>query len=1169
MPDSNNNNPLPNVLPNLIVSDALVTDDNGNPIAGVPLIALDETINLSWTVQNTGAGVAEDFKSDGVYVSEDRVWDISDKWIQSPRTDSKSPLAAGASYTRLFNATIDENDNVAPGNYFLLFKADDNNEQEETDEADNTFAIPIEIDASNLEVSSAQVTKGTNPVTSVAVGESLEVSWTVQNTSARATAQVSGGWYDYVYLSQDAMLDDSDETLESGRRLTNQSLAAGDEYTFERDITIPEVTLGNYFLLFKADVNKDLTEANENDNTFAIPIEVVAPSSNNPPTITSNLTPNLNENTTLVTTVTATDPNGDNLNYGIAGGEDSNLFTINSTTGELSFNNAPNFESPLDTDGDNIYEVEVTADDGNGGVDTQTLNVAVNNVNESPTITSDSILNINENSTLVSTVTASDEDGDVVNYGIAGGADSNLFTINSTTGELSFNNNPNFESPLDADGDNVYEVEVSAADSNGGVDTQTLNITVNNLSETSVAETNLANLNGINGFVIDGESSTDFLNRVSDAGDVNGDGFDDIILGAPGASSSYVIFGKDTGFDANFDLSTLDGSNGFKINGENASDAFGISVSSAGDVNGDGIDDLIVGADGAAGSSYVVFGRTTGFTSDLDVVTLDSSNGFKINGEAEYDGFGSSVSSAGDVNGDGIDDLIIGADSADANGDFSGSSYVVFGSNTGFTSNLNLATLDGSNGFKINGEAAGDSLGRSVSSAGDFNGDGIDDFIVAAEGADPNGSFSGSSYVVFGKNTGFASSFDLTTLDGSNGFKLNGEAAGDSSGRSVSSAGDINNDGFDDIIIGAPFGGSSYIVFGNNTGFSPSLDLSTLDGNNGFKINEEAADDFIGFSVSGLGDFNGDGIDDIILGAVGSDSNGSGSGSSHVIFGSNDSFAPTFDLSTLDGSNGLKLNGAGAEDNSGYSVSGAGDINGDGFNDLIIGAMPGGSSYGRAYVVFSLAGNNAPTITSGTSFNLDENTTKITTVTATDPDGDALNFSITGGDDASLFAVDETTGELRFLNTPDFESPADADGDNLYEVEVTASDPKNGTDTQAINVTVNDVSETPLTPIEVSQFDGSNGFKINGELEGDRAGRNVSGIGDINGDGIDDFIVGAFGADPNGNNYAGSAYVVFGTDSGFNSPLELSSLDGSNGFKINGEFEFAGLGNSVSERRRY
>lgn len=203
---------------------------------------------------------------------------------------------------------------------------------------------------------------------------------------------------------------------------------------------------------------------------------------------------------------------------------------------------------------------------------------------------------------------------------------------------------------------------------------------------------------------------------------------------------------------------------------------------------------------------------------------MDGNNGFSIEGVTEGDEAGYSVDNAGDINGDGFEEIIIGARNADASGESSGAAYIVFGKASGFDPVIKLSELSGNNGFRFAGAAAGDQAGRSVSTAGDFNGDGLDDLIIGAFGADPNGVSSGTAYVIFGKSSAFESSINLANLSINEGFIINGLATADALGKSVSSAGDINNDGFDDLIIGAPFGdgvvfnsGVGYVLFGRST----------------------------------------------------------------------------------------------------------------------------------------------------------------------------------------------------------------------------------------------------------------------------------------------------------------------------------------------------------------
>ena len=725
-------------------------------------------------------------------------------------------------------------------------------------------------------------------------------------------------------------------------------------------------------------------------------VQVQIPVTTTLPVFTSPTTANAQENQTAAYMATATDADGDTLAYSLSG-TDAALFTIDADTGEVSFIEAPDFEAPGDDGGDNIYDIIVTASDGINSTNHNVAITVTNDNDNAPTFTSPATANAQENQIAAYMAAATDADGDTLVYSLSG-TDAALFTIDANTGEVSFIAAPDFEAPGDANGDNVYDIIVTASDGSNSTDH---NVAITVTDEYDLIP--LSSLDGSNGFTLNGIDSGDYSGiSVSSAGDVNGDGYDDLIIGAiyadPNGDNSgetYIVYGGASapGTGGRFNLSTLDGSNGFILNGIDETDLSGFSVSSAGDVNGDGYDDLIIGAyladpngDSNAGETYIVYGGASppGTGGRFNLSTLDGSNGFILTGIDANDQSGRSVSSAGDVNGDGYDDLIIGANGGDPNGE----TYVIYGGANapGSDGVLDLSDLDGTNGFILTGIDANDFSGRSVSSAGDVNGDGYDDLIIGANRADPNeDGEAGETYVVYGGASapGTGGRFNLSTLDGSNGFILNGIDAYDRSGTSVSSAGDVNGDGYDDLIIGAygadGYAGEIYVVYGgaNAPGTGGVLDLGALNGTNGFTLTGIDAGDRSGSSVSSAGDVNGDGYDDLIIGARNADPNGnSNAGETYIVYGG--ASAPgtggVLDLSDLDGTNGFILTGIDGGDRSGRSVSSAGDVNGDGYDDLIIGASgadPNGrSSLGETYVVYGGATGTeslTPVTASGTA----------------------------------------------------------------------------------------------------------------------------------------------------------------------------------------------------------
>jgi len=462
-------------------------------------------------------------------------------------------------------------------------------------------------------------------------------------------------------------------------------------------------------------------------------------------------------------------------------------------------------------------------------------------------------------------------------------------------------------------------------------------------------------------------SGGNFGQSVDIAGDINGDGHLDIIIGAYSQNSNkgvvYVIYGGPTSGFKNIDTGSPalnPATTGFTITGKTAGDYLGYRASRAGDINNDGYDDIIIGAIGfssSRGAAYVIYGGPISSNIDLSTTTLDpATTGFMIKGENTGDQFGYSVNPAGDINKDNYDDIIIGAPLRNS---VQGASYVIYGGPKSSLPNLDLSstTLNPTlTGFTIKGNVVGDIFGRWGNTAGDVNGDGYDDIII---GAFRYGSWKGAAYLIYGREKSLLSNIDLgsTSLDPSTtGFTIIGENNNDRLGVSVGPAGDINDDGYDDILVGAAnyksAAGAVYVIYGGPKSSLLNIDLSSapLDPTAGFMVKGGSANDLLGWPVISGGDINGDGYDDMIMGAYGFRSS---RGAAYVVYGGPKSSLSNIDLSstTLDpATTGFTLIGNSAGDQFGFAVN-AGDINNDGYSDLIIGAPLKNGASGIAYVI--------------------------------------------------------------------------------------------------------------------------------------------------------------------------------------------------------------------------
>jgi hypothetical protein len=733
--------------------------------------------------------------------------------------------------------------------------------------------------------------------------ESLQVFQSVRvvDTIAPAIESITGGSGEPGdSIAVQVKGSDASENFSVVFLLYGQEVFTDSQQPYEYLFLIPEDAIPGMDVDLK--INGIDSSSNKTEE-FPVPITVFDPNLGEPPTAPEvsiePSEPDTLDNLEAKITIPSTDPDGDPVTYRhewfVDGVEQLDL-TDTTVSHEL-------------TQKGETWEVVVTPNDGYADGTPGTASVTiVNTPPEAPQVSISPEFPVEGKDDIVCTANATDVDGDTVSYQYTWSVDGEPTDYDSDTIPAEITEKQQTWTCSATLYDGEEEGEAASAE---------VTIYGSNWVDLSQADVKLV-----------GEDSGDFAgSSVANVGDVNGDGYADILIGAgqessngTAAGAAYLVVGPVL---SSSDLSLA----AAKFVGEQSYDYAGSSVSGAGDVNGDGYDDLLIGAPGVdgvetdSGAAYLFFGPVQG------TVSLSQANA-RFEGERAYDQTGSSVSAAGDVNNDGFSDILIGAPcEGDPTELCRGRVYLFFGPLEG---QIALSEADA----VLIGERAGDQAGYSVAGAGDVNDDGFADLLIGAPLHRPEGTV----YLVLGPVTG------IMNLSGADAIFVNEETEG--IGRSVSDLGDVNGDGYDDIFIGSPFQnadeenkGSAFVVFGPVEGevdLSESADVTFIG---------ERQGDGTAISISAAGDFNGDGNTDFLIGDWQEPTGGDYAGGAYLVYGP---VSGAVDLEQAD----IKFIGEDEYNFAGLSVSSAGDLNGDGLDDIVIGATGADDSRGAVYVIY-------------------------------------------------------------------------------------------------------------------------------------------------------------------------------------------------------------------------
>ena len=599
-------------------------------------------------------------------------------------------------------------------------------------------------------------------------------------------------------------------------------------------------------------------------------------------------------------------------------------------------------------------------------------------------------------------------------------------------------------------------------------------------------------------------------------------------------------FGSDVTYADNFASSN---SNTLIASGTNGgptltdSDFFGIDVTNMGDINNDGVDDLAVGAylddtggDGR-GAVYILFMNTDGTvkTSPAPVKIADSTNGGPS--LTNVDRFGRSVANIGDVNNDGTNDLAVGVTQDNTGGTDRGVVYILFLNTSGTAGAATTVKLGSStNGVQVLLDDG--RFGEDVANIGDLDNDGIDDLLVGAFKDDTGGNDRGAVYVVFMNTDGTASSSNKIASGVDNGPTLDDT---DYFGRSVAGIGDLNNDGIEDIAVGAQGDdtggtdrGAVYILFMNTDGTAKSspAPVQIASGINGGPTLTDG--DSFGYSIANMGDLNGDGVIDLAVNAFSDDTGGSATGAVYILFMKTDGGVDSF-VKIADNTNGGPS--LDASDRFGIGLANMGDLNNDGVTDLAAGAFgddTGNTDRGGVYIInlktISPDGNGSVS----SSAEINDSTTNGPTLT----DDDRFGTSVANIGDLNNDGVDDIVVGAR-------------------------ADDNGGTDRGAIHIMFLNTDGSVDSTVEI------NDATTNGPVlsDGDRFGISVANIGDLNNDGVNDIAAGAL--DDNGGTDRGAIHIMFMTTAGAmaSATVEINSASSPGPSIIDGDFFGASIAN--------